>query len=164
MTFKPALLLAAALAAAPLAHAQAAVSCSDVEDTLVEAMFDFEDVVGEQIDEFVFDSDLTLPGASACTLQLDMDSVLFCLWNHDSEASARLAYNQLSATVSACLPSWSTDSVLDEAPIPQTALAYSLRSGSGDFADMEVMVHLDRYEGDGQVTYEVWYELAYYFF
>ena len=55
--------------------------------------------LGEEVDDFVYESELRLPGSSACTLQLDWDSILFCLWNHPSEASARAAYTQLSATV-----------------------------------------------------------------
>jgi hypothetical protein len=93
-----------------------------------------------------------------------VDSVLFCLWNQPDEASARAAYDQLTATVGGCLAGWSTESLLEEPPVPETALLHSFRSGSGDFADMEVMVHMDRFEGDGEATYEVWYELAYYFF
>jgi hypothetical protein len=159
---KPVFLLAAALAAAPLANAQGAVSCNDVADTLDAAAFDFEDIIGEEVDEYIFSSELTLPGANACTLQLDWDSIMFCLWNHASEASARSAYDQLTAIVGNCLAGWSTESVFDDPDVPATALMYNFRSGAGDFADMEVMLHMDRYEEDGVVGYEVWYELAYY--
>lgn len=162
MRFKPAFLLAAALAAAPIAHAQTGISCSDISSTLDAAVEDFADVTGEEVDDFVYESELRLPGSSACTLQLDWDSILFCLWNHPSEASARAAYTQLSATVTSCLASWKRAPLYDEAPVPETAVEHVVLSGDGEFADMEVLVHLDRYEQDGSVTWEVWYELAYY--
>jgi hypothetical protein len=155
-----AIAFSALLAFAPVAHAQ--VSCEDISETLDEALYDFDGIIGEEIEDDFYESDLWLPDATDCTVLLDWDAIYYCFWSHGSEAEARAAYADLTNVVAACLPDWKPESMLDETTAPETAVAYSVRSGSGEYQDIEVLVHLDRFEDGGQVTWEVWYELAYY--
>jgi hypothetical protein len=151
----------------PAAAAQAAVACADIDQTLNEALSDFASIEGEDLGNGVYRSTLKLPGARDCALQIDFDSIMYCWWSHTEEASARVAYDALGAAVSACLPAWSTRPLLDDVEAPDTAIAYRFFSADDDSAyiDMEILLHWDRFTNDqGAESYEVWYELAYYFF
>jgi hypothetical protein len=164
--------IAAACAAAtflwsPIAQAQAAVACADIEQTLIEALDDFTGIEGEDLGDGIYASTLKLPGARDCALQVDFDAFLYCWWSHPDEASARAAYDTLGATVSACLPAWLPEPLLDEVEAPDTAIAYRVFSADDDsaFIDMEILLHWSRVTSEqGVVSYEVWYELAYYLF
>jgi hypothetical protein len=152
--------MAASLALAPVAHAQA--SCSDISRTVDAALSDFDEFVEEELEDFSYATSFEMPGASACTIALEWDSLYQCLWVHGSESEAWATYNALTGTASSCLAGWSSEGVLDELPLPETAIAHMVRSGSGNYADMEVLIHLNRYEQDGRLDWEVWYEVIYY--
>ena len=152
--------VAACLVLAPVANAQ--VSCADVQRTVESARADFEDIIGEELEDFSFASSFEMPGATACTIAVEWDALYQCLWVHSSEAEARATFESVSGVVNSCLSSWKPEGAMDELPLPDTAVVHTVRSGSGDYQDMEVLVHLNRYEEAGEVDWEVWYEVIYY--
>ena len=152
--------VAACLVLAPVAQAQ--VSCADVQRTVELARADFEDIIGEELEDFSYAATFEMPGATACTIAVEWDSLYQCLWVHGSEAEARATFDSVSGVVNACLNAWKPEGVMDVLPLPDTAVVHTVRSGSGDYQDMEVLVHLNRYEEDNNVDWEVWYEVIYY--
>ena len=148
------------LALAPAAYAQG--SCSDITRTVNEARSDFVSITGEELADFSYAATFEMPNASACTISVEWDSLYQCLWVHETESAARTTFDALTSTAASCLAGWKTESVLDELPLPETAVAHLVRSGADDFQDIEVLIHLNRYEEQGQVDWEVWYEVYYY--
>ncbi len=152
--------VAACLVLAPVAQAQ--VSCADIQLTVDAARADFEDIIGEELEDFSFATSFEMPGSTACTIAVEWDALYQCLWVHGSEAEARATFNALSGTLSSCLSAWKPEGVMEQLPLPDTAIAHAVRSGSGEYQDMEVLVHLNRYEEEGRLDWEVWYEVIYY--
>lgn len=107
---------AAALAAftiAPVAQAQA--SCEDLAAVVEAAEFDFEDVLGEEIDDDLYESTLVLSGARECTVSYDWDSAYLCIWETSDEASARRMVDTQLATLRACLnDAWDESAIADD--------------------------------------------------
>lgn len=151
---------AACLALAPVAQAQ--VSCADMQRTVYAALLDFDDIIGEELDDFSFATTFELPGATSCTIAAEWDSLYQCLWVHDSREAAEATFSTIAGTAAACFPAWSPKGVLDDLPLPDTAVMHAVRSGSGEYQDMEVLIHLNRFEEAGQIDWEVWYEVIYY--
>jgi hypothetical protein len=152
--------VAACLVLAPVAQAQ--VSCADIQRTVDSARADFDDIIGEELEDFSYATSFEMPGSTACTIAVEWDSLYQCLWVHSTEAEARATFDTLSGQLSSCLGSWKPEGAMDELPLPDTAVAHAVRSGAGDYQDMEVLVHLNRYEEDGKLDWEVWYEVIYY--
>jgi hypothetical protein len=162
--------LAAACAAAtflwsPVAQAQASVACADLQNATELALDDFVSIQGRERDKAnsIFESTLKLAGATDCALTFDWDSVLYCWWRHDTEATAQSAYAALDAT--ACLSDWEPGSSRD-ADVPETAREHKVfLMDVTDEDALGVLVHWGPAEKPGGgMAYEVWYELTYYLF
>jgi hypothetical protein len=159
-SWKSAVAVAACLALAPVAQAQ--VACADIDLTVNAALEDFEPILGEELDDFNYATSFEMPGASACTIAVEWDALYQCLWVYGSEAEARATYNALTGVAASCLSDWKPEGVLEDLPLPETAVAHMVRSGAGDYLDMEVLIHLNRFEEQSDVTWEIWYEVIYY--
>jgi hypothetical protein len=62
-----------ALALAPAAHAQ--VTCSDVSRITAYAADDFDDIIGDEVDDDYYKATYSVAGAAECTLDFGWDSV-----------------------------------------------------------------------------------------
>lgn len=152
--------LAAGLALLPVAQAQ--VSCANIEFTVNAGLEEFDEIVGEELEDFSYATTFEMPGSTACTIAMEWDALYQCLWLHDSREEAEATYNALTSVAGSCLAGWKDKGVMDTLPLPETAVAHMVRSGEGDYQDMEVLIHLNRYEEQGVVDWEVWYEVIYY--
>ncbi len=159
------LVAAAALAGvvfAPIAQAQA--SCEDIANILAAAESDFEDVLGDEIDDELFESTLVLAGARECTVAYDWDSAYLCVWQTPDEASAKRMVDTQLATLRACL----TGDWREEA-LPESSDKWRLIAGSNfklSIGDEELVfvARADATREEDPTIYEVELSLTYIWF
>lgn len=149
-----------ALALAPAAHAQ--VTCSEMGRVAEYSKDDFDDIIGEEVDDDYYKATYAFSGAAECTLDFGWDSVYSCLWAYDNYAAANTALYAQRSAVSACLPGWNP-----EALVPSTA-ANGYRTiegtyyvGAGSNSDYEWGVFLEEHTFDGGTDWHVVVGLAY---
>lgn len=155
-------LLAAALALAPTAHAQA--SCADLQRLLEEADSDFSEITGDEIDDDYFEAAFSLPGAESCTINVLFDSMYKCLWTLPNEAAATAFINDQLAAMRACLrPDAWAEEALATAPSNEWRLIRGATFTGGEDDELIFGARADA-STKGQPGYEVEFSLEYLFF
>lgn len=96
---KSAWLAAAALALAPLAHAQ---DCKPLESVIASAAEDFDPILGDQIDDGVFDVSVSFFEADTCEVDAYI-AQYYCLWARPTVADADKAIAPLYDMAKVCL-------------------------------------------------------------
>ena len=153
--------IAAALASAPIAHAQ--VTCADVSRITAASGEDFESLAGDEIDDDLYESTYLIAGANDCSVDLFLDAIHSCIWTFSSQADAVQAYNTNVAAIAPCLSAWKASAMKIEAePVDGSRLAAGTSYvGSGDFEYLEwVVVHEEVVSGK-PAPYRLWIELVY---
>lgn len=150
-----------ALALAPVAHAQ--VTCSEMIRVTDYSKDDFDDILGEEIDDEFYEATYTLAGATECTLDFGWDSVYACLWVYDSYSAAYSAYGSQRAAVASCLPGWSTDAMTPAAFATDgyRTLEGTFYNGAGVNADYEWGVYVEEHTSSNGTDWHVSVGLAY---
>jgi hypothetical protein len=158
-SFASAVLLALTLA--PAAYAQ--VSCSDVSRLNAEALDDFDEIAGDEIDDDFYESTFRLGGAEECSVSYDWDSIHSCLWIYRDYASAIAAFNAQNSAVSRCLTGWGARSSGAETAARggHRTLAVNYYEGSGTYVDVEWAVVLEEHTDSTGLHYDVYVETAY---
>jgi hypothetical protein len=146
---------------APGAAAQ--VTCAEIKTVIAAAEDDFEAFEGEEVDDDVYKSTYTLPGAENCTLDYSFDSIFECLFVHNSLASAQSAMNAHAASIAACLPAWATSPLTPDAQATDGLRRVQgvFYSGAGNQDDLEWAVYIQEHTFDGGQDWHVWVGLAY---
>jgi hypothetical protein len=156
------------LSLAPVAYAQ--ISCSDVNRLIEESDVDFEDIAGEEIDDYLYRATFRIAGANSCEVDLDFDAVYYCDWQYQSYGDASAALSSQVAALGYCLSSsgWSapkslkTDSAADSDGYRTIAGTYW--EGTGSNLDLEWAVELEEHRDSNGMHYHLWIDLVYYYF
>jgi hypothetical protein len=153
--------IAAALASAPIAHAQ--VTCTDVSRIVAAAGEDFESLAGDEIDDELYKSTYLIAGANDCSVDLFLDAIHSCIWNFPSQADAIQAYNTNVAAIAPCLSAWKASAMKIEAdPVDGSRLVAGMSYvGSGDFEFLEWVIVLEEVISGKPTPYRLWVELVY---
>lgn len=164
MKFKQILVVCAGLLLAPAAMAQA--TCDDIKLVTEESSADFEDILGEEIDEEFYEAALTMTGTDDCTVEYWEESYYTCTWSYRNQADATAVYDNLASTAKACLPEWKLKS-LDAGNSSSAGirrLSGLLFTNSMKYEDLEWSFTLKEHTVDGSVHYDVEAELVYFWF
>jgi hypothetical protein len=155
------LLASLILGIAPCAAAQ--VTCAEIKTVTTAAEDDFGAFEGEEIDDDIYKSTYSLPGAQSCTLDFEFDSIFSCMFVYDNLASAQSAMNAHAASVAACLPAWSTKALTPDPPATSgtRALQGTFYAGPGAQDDLEWGVFIEEHTFDGGQDWHVTVGLAY---
>ncbi len=153
---KLALLVAAGLASAPLAHAQS--GCELVDRIIAAAPDAFESLKGEEVDEDWYESKLWLRDADECGVDLTKGSQFYCEWDSENPAAANTQTVFLSESVKLCLGDWAV------APLDGQMSSNNLKiqtgislAGAGKNAGTVMKVYAEAYENSQER--QVWLEV-----
>lgn len=152
----------AALASAPVAHAQ--ITCTDVNLITTAASDDFTDLAGDEVDDDLYESTYLIAGANACSIDLFLEAVHSCVWNFASQSDAIRTYNANVAAIAPCLSAWKAGAMkIDEVPLDGARVTAGMSYvGSGAFEYLEWLVVLEEVVSGSPSPYRLWVELAYY--
>jgi hypothetical protein len=151
------------LTLAPAAYAQ--VTCSEVSRLLSEVESDFENISGEEIDDYLFEATFSISGAYDCQVDLDWDSVYFCEWQYTSYSAAAAAMSSHAAALGYCLSGWKSGSMTADTAADEEGyrtLGGTFWAGTGAYEDMEWDVELEEHTDSNGTHYHVWIGLIYY--
>jgi hypothetical protein len=130
----------AALAIAPLAHAQTV--CEEVGSINTSGIYRFDSIKGafvtdESIDE-LYESNATLFGAEDCLIDQYFEPRHVCVWEFDTEADVMAAYAAKTSAVAPCFEGWERQALLVSDPEE----TYRILAGVGYLgpAEFEVVV------------------------
>lgn len=127
---KSGLLVAAAMALAPMAHAQD--YCGVLKDVVGEATDGFEALKDEENFEDNWEPPFYLMDAYSCWIDTEADAVFACYWQFDAPAQASAKLDQLDAATKACLAGWTRTDLSGKTSADDKAIARGFRmDGSG---------------------------------
>lgn len=154
--------IAAALASAPIAHAQ--ITCADVNLITAAASNDFADLTGDELGDDLYKSSLLIAGANSCAVDLFLEAVHSCVWNFASQSDGIRTYNTNVAAIAPCMSGWTATAMkIDEAPLDGTRVTAGMSYvGSGAFEYLEWVVVLEEVVSGSPSPYRMWVELVYY--
>jgi hypothetical protein len=150
-----------ALALAPAAHAQ--VSCSEISSVTGYSKDEFDDIIGEEVDDDYYKATYSISGATECTLDFGWDSVYQCIWVYNSQSAASAAYHAQRGAVAACLPGWTADPMTPSATATDgyRTLEGVFYAGAGSNVDLEWGVFLEEHTSTNGTDWHVAVGLAY---
>jgi len=140
---KSAMFAAAALALAPIAHAQ---DCAPLHAVIASAVEDeFESISGEQIEDGYFETDISFFDADECSVDSIMAQYV-CLWDRPSVADADKAIAPLYDMAKVCLSGgWEWTDITGEQRPNNIAITegYRMTSTRGPHKGAVVQVYMD---------------------
>ncbi len=154
--------IAAALALAPAAYAQA--TCSAINTLNGHGLDEFDDIIADEIDEDFYDASFWLDGAEECSVEYGTDAIYSCMWVFDTQAEAARALSSQLAVFGSCLTGWTR-----EATAAETTASYGIRilegasfQGSGNQADLQWGVFTEEHTSEDGADWHVIALLAYF--
>lgn len=155
------LVAAAALTLAPIAHAQ--VACDGFEQ-LVELAWDgFEEIMGEEVEDGIFEADQLFDGADHCTVTLDFFVEYACLFVYPTETEGSSGYASARAAFDGCLADWARESVEpDGSDTTFTSINSQVASGREELADLEWYLTFERHNRPEGPDWHVVIALSYF--
>ena len=150
-----------ALALAPAAHAQ--VTCSEMSRVTEYSKDEFDDILGDEVDDDYYKATYSFSGATECTLDFGWDSVYQCIWVYNNQAAASAAYHAQRGAVAACLPGWSVDQMTPDAAAKDSyrTLEGVFHVGADSNSDLEWGVFLEEHTAANGTDWHVAVGLAY---
>lgn len=147
--------LAAALAIAPAAHAQ--LSCDEALDVMGLAFEDFDPVIGEEVEDGLYEIDFWLDDAAQCYAGFDdFSSMYACMWLSESEEEGDARFRQLAGELGACLAGWERSEESGDTPGDEyTTLRSLMLFGVDDDDGFEWVLSLDRHDGEEGTDWHV---------
>ncbi len=151
------LVVAAAFALAPVAHAQQA-TCVLMQSIVASAPSDFADKQGEELDDGWFDSKLYLTGAEECAVDLGKGSLFYCVWTFDTPAPANAKAAALAEAARQCFAGWKLENTTGQQSSSNLKILNGIGlSGAGADAGTRVTIFAESYENsqESMATLEV---------
>lgn len=153
---KSALLAAAALALAPIARAQ---DCKPLEAVIASTTEDFDSILGDQIDDGVFDVTVAFFDADTCEVDMYIEQY-YCLWARPTVADADKAIAPLYDMAKVCLSGgWDWTDLAGTATSAKAVITegYQMTSTRGPNKGAIVRVYMDGIPAESKR--EVWLEV-----
>jgi hypothetical protein len=150
------LFVAAAIALAPAAHADA--SCMLLQNIINGAPGGFADQKGEELDDGWFDSKLYLTGAEECAVDLSKGKLFYCVWTFKTPAAANAKAAELSASAVPCLAGWKLEDTTGKQSSNNLKIIKGIGlSGAGATTGTRVNLFAESYENsqESMATLEV---------
>lgn len=155
------LVAAAALMAAPVAHAQA--SCDGFEQLIELAWDDFDAITGEEAEDGIYWAEEMFDGVDHCTVTLDFFAEYACLFVYPTEAEGSAGYASVRAAFDSCLAAWARESVEpDGTDTTFTTISSQVATGREDLADLEWYLTLERHNRPEGPDWHVVIALSYF--
>jgi hypothetical protein len=154
---KAVLAVAAALAIAPVAQAQAS-GCPLLQGIVDGAAAGFPELRGEELSEDWFESTLYMTGADECSVNTGDSNLFYCVWGFDTPEAANSLATALSDAGKECLAGWALEDTGGSKSSNNLTISKGLNlSGVGGHAGTRVLVFAESFEGsqESQVTIEV---------
>ena len=141
---------------APAAHAQ--ITCDDAGRLNASVLGDFESLVGEEVDDGLFETSLHMAGAQTCAIDLFAEPVHSCLWRFVSEQDAVATYNANVSVLASCIAGWERQSAGQGATSTSGTrmIAETRFIGQGAYVDVEWQLVVEQGADSG---YRLWVEL-----
>ena len=115
---KPTIMLAIAVAIAPLAHAQTV--CEEVARINTSGIHRFDSIKGAQAtddpEDELYKSNATLFGSEDCLIEQYFEPRHACVWEFESEAELLAAYASKTTAVAPCFEGWDRQALLVSDP------------------------------------------------
>lgn len=144
MKFMAGLVAGAALTLAPFAHAQ--VACEPFEILVDLAWDDFDDIIGEERDDGIYDADYQFDGADQCTVTIDFFAEYACLFVYPSEAEAAGVYAEALGLFDTCLSDWKREEFKPaDSGGEFTSIQSLVAMGPDDLGDLEWFLSFERH-------------------
>lgn len=105
---KPTIMLAIAIAIAPLAHAQTV--CEEVARINTSGIYRFDSIKGafvtDESEDELYESNATLFGSEDCLIDQYFEPKHGCVWEFETEAELLATYTSKAAAVAPCFEGW----------------------------------------------------------
>jgi len=138
------LVAAAAIGLLPIAQAQ--VACGGFAQLVELAWDDFEEIIGDEVEDGIFEADHLFDGADHCTVTLDVFAEYACLFVYPTEAEGSSGYASARVAFDSCLAAWARENVeADGSDTTFTAIRSQVASGRDELADLEWYLTFERH-------------------